>query len=226
MAYEEFDMHTFEQSGLGIAPFKVVSPEKHFLLKHGVLFCEHCGTQIKNRHFIESSNGVVSVVGIDCLKKTGDQGLVDGERRIKRELAAKERMAEEALKTAAREAKERAKYNGRTINEIKENLSSQIIALRSSLRDELDMHAIINDLVRVGFEEDMRVQAYQEQVYSPNQLRVIKEVIARKVSCARKNTKAYKAALVKVSPQVDELQSLLQNFVNATNKIRDEINKY
>lgn len=79
-------MHTFELSGLGKAPFNIVNPQGHAFNKGEIFWCKHCGTQIKNRHFIKSQDGVVSIVGIDCLSKTGDQGLIDGQRRLKREL--------------------------------------------------------------------------------------------------------------------------------------------
>ena len=73
--------HTFELSGLGKAPFRVVQPKQHASELGGVFWCQHCGTTIIHRHFVQSSDGKVSVVGIDCLKKTGDIGLVDGVKR-------------------------------------------------------------------------------------------------------------------------------------------------
>lgn len=98
-------MHTFELSGLGKAPFKVVKPTAKQNLEHGqVFFCEHCGTTIKNRHFIKSADGKLSVVGIDCLKKTGDQGLLDGERRIRKEQRDLARMAAYEESKAKQEA--------------------------------------------------------------------------------------------------------------------------
>lgn len=75
-------IHTFEQAGLGKAPFAcvavftgnaLVDPE-HPLVP--VTSCQYCYTVIANCFRIESSDGKSFIVGCDCVKKTGDKGLV------------------------------------------------------------------------------------------------------------------------------------------------------
>jgi hypothetical protein len=79
--------HVFETAGLGRAPFRYlgcfvsVGPIK---LADGsevgapgqpMGTCSYCGAGIKNCCRIKSSDGIVSIVGCDCVAKTGDKGL-------------------------------------------------------------------------------------------------------------------------------------------------------
>lgn len=82
-------MHVFEISGLGKAPFSLSKPDE----TNECFFCEHCGTILKNRYFIKSSDGKVSVVGVDCLNKTGDRGLIDSVKAEKRKKKEKDRLS-------------------------------------------------------------------------------------------------------------------------------------
>lgn len=79
--------HVFETAGLGKAPFRYlgcfvsVGPIK---LADGsevgapgqpMGTCAYCGAGIKNCCKIKSADGIVSIVGCDCVAKTGDAGL-------------------------------------------------------------------------------------------------------------------------------------------------------
>lgn len=199
-------MHTFELSGLGKAPFKVVNPTVKQNLEHGqVFFCEHCGTTIKNRHFIKSADGKLSVVGIDCLKKTGDQGLLDGERRIRKEQRDLARMAAYEESKAKQEAEERKHNNGLTIAESVQALKAQIEDKKNDFYALMLDEAVVNSLSKMGFEISVRDQLLNGTLLSDGQKRVLTEILAKKQSKSRKGSKAFQAALAVAIAQVDAL---------------------
>ena len=107
-------MHTFEMSGLGRSPFKLIgTPGSKMLRGYGQLFCcQHCGTILQHQWLVESSDGVMSVVGVDCVKKTGDAGLWDGVLRHRREVNSETRTSKQMEKAKARHAKPTAKAPG------------------------------------------------------------------------------------------------------------------
>ncbi len=75
-------VHVFEKAGLGKAPFffdgwfegnATYIPETPMAK---VTACDYCSTLIKNCFRIKSSDGKSFIVGSDCVKKTGDAGLI------------------------------------------------------------------------------------------------------------------------------------------------------
>jgi len=76
-------VHAFEAAGLGKAPFKYTGYEP---VKGST--CQFCGTAIKNKFYITSSDGRTSWVGCNCIEKSGDDGLISVVHRVKAELAA------------------------------------------------------------------------------------------------------------------------------------------
>jgi hypothetical protein len=111
------DVHTFSLSGLGDAPFKLCHPGDEDAKTSTAFFCEHCGTAIKNRYFVKSADGKVSVVGVDCLKKTGDAGLTDGVKRLRRQLRHEAREEQRSQADETRKANDRLHLNGKTREE-------------------------------------------------------------------------------------------------------------
>lgn len=216
-------VHTFQLSGLGKAPFKVVHPKQHAAEKGSIFWCEHCGTQIKNRHFIKSADGKVSIVGIDCLKKTGDQGLVDGERRLKRQLKNEEREARAVKDKEAREEEERAKYNGLTKAQVRDNLHKERENLLGLHVGNILDHQVMRFLSRAGFETDMHIQACSGKPYSQGQLSVIKEICAKKASGSRKNSKKYKEAYETIEAVVNQFQAILVSHWQKIEELKDQI---
>lgn len=203
-------MHTFEQSGLGKAPFSVVRPTKTNVLELGqVFYCEHCGTQIKHRHYVKSADGKVSIVGIDCLKKTGDEGLFAGVKRLRAENRAAVRSMNEEAKRLCRLAQERQANNGLTNAELIERLLKQVDESAGAFCGLMDDHPVVANLTRLGFERAMQIQAYSGTPYTAGQLTVIAEILAKKASGARKGSKAYAAALVQAKADAEALQALL-----------------
>ena len=221
--FQKEAVHTFEQSGLGKFPFCIVEPKQHPIEKGCVFWCEHCGTQIKNRNFVKSYDGKVSVVGIDCLNKTGDQGLIDGAKRIKREaleaIKAKKRakLVEDTLE------QERIEHDGKTKSELIAELESKIDNKTDSFVLTIEDNPVILSLVRMGFELDMQVQAFRVRPFSLGQLSVIKKIYAKKVSGARANSKAFNAARVSSDQHVDDLQGHLTKMKQVLDSIREQV---
>lgn len=80
-------VHMFEGAGLGEAPFKCVS----VTAEGGA--CQFCGTPILYRFYLRGADGKVFFVGSDCVKKTGDVGLIayveqELKRRIREQKAS------------------------------------------------------------------------------------------------------------------------------------------
>lgn len=201
--------HTFELSGLGVAPFTIIDPRHHAIEKSGVFFCQHCGTIIKNQHFIKSSDNQISVVGIDCLKKTGDHGLIAGEKRIRQETRRLERENVRTAKLKALHAQERELNDGLTNWELIQEKRAEVDSQITRFIDFIEDHPIIELLSDIGFEGDMKNHAFQVVPFSKGQLNAVLKIATKKLSGSRVNSKAYQAHLPKVSPLVDELQSLI-----------------
>lgn len=214
--------HTFELSGLGKPPYGVVHPQQHAIEKGQTFWCEHCGTAIINRHFIKSSDSKVSVVGIDCLRKTGDQGLIEGVKLLKREEKAKAKQAEFDRARESQLADERAANNGLTNTE----LSAQVgKGIETKIRDfivTLDDNPVVSSLTGIGFEMDMAHQAYLVRPYTPGQLAAIKKAYTRKVSKARVNQVAYKEAFPRCEQAVNDLQIRITAVHQELEQMRDK----
>lgn len=215
--------HTFELSGLGIAPFELVILTEPLVSKAAVFWCEHCGTQIKNRYFVRSSDNIVSVVGIDCANKTGDQGIIDGIKRQKRLILAEKREAERKEILDKKAVEERAKYDGHTIAELKEIAQNSIDELGREFAKNLETdHPIISEMENNPFLKSMQLQAYCGQSLSRGQLSVTCEILAKKRSGSRKKSKVYNEAHERVSTEVENLNEALLRHEANVEKIRLE----
>jgi hypothetical protein len=110
-------IHKFEEAGLGIAPFKVVgiatipspalaeqNPDAYnnrlrdIPAGYGCGSCAFCGMPLMNNFLIKSADGHRFSVGCECVRKTGDAGMVDKVKAMKKE-------AERLKKHENREAK-------------------------------------------------------------------------------------------------------------------------
>jgi hypothetical protein len=74
-------VHMFEGAGLGEAPFKCTG------VTAGGGACQFCGTPILYRFYLRGADGKEFFVGSDCVKKTGDAGLIAYvEKELKRRI--------------------------------------------------------------------------------------------------------------------------------------------
>lgn len=75
---KELPTHVFEESGLGLPPFKILD---YRLSDCRDTPCAHCGTLIKNIFEVASSDDIISLVGSTCVRKSGDKGLINQQKR-------------------------------------------------------------------------------------------------------------------------------------------------
>lgn len=87
-------VHVFEKAGLGTAPFQVVGYAYQSIGGGGVAgpaivngvpnfaSCNYCHTVICDIFIIRGSDGKTFRVGSDCVRKTGDKGIIDEVKRI------------------------------------------------------------------------------------------------------------------------------------------------
>ena len=112
-------IHCFEKAGLGKAPFRFVGmvhqPKLYgqavvgyaggvaITTKPGTS-CDFCGTYIINIFQLESADGKRFVVGCDCVRKTGDAGLIRVIDKKVAEMTKARKAASAAEKAAADKA--------------------------------------------------------------------------------------------------------------------------
>lgn len=194
------ETHVFTLSGLGQAPFSLCKPQEN----SGVFFCEHCGTVLKNRFFIKSADGKVSVVGIDCLNKTGDNGLIDAVKAEKKAAADKERMAKIEAVNAIHKEKEIVKF-GMTKEDVVEQLLKETNSQKEIVADVLEASFIYKILNKSDFGCSMIKTLSNGDSLSSNMERIVKEIVAKQMSGANKNSKKYKEAYPEAEKAVDSL---------------------
>jgi len=210
--------HSFTLSGLGTAPFKVVAPTKNC----ATFFCEHCGTTLKNQNFVKSSDGKISVVGIDCLKKTGDLGLIAGAKRLAREAAQEARMAKAESERQARQAAERQALGGKTKDEVAHDYDELIKVEVGFLIDEVKATFAAKILEQSNFGTAMIAAAICRDTFTPRMIEVMTDIIAKHISGARKNSQAYKAALPAAKDYVEQFVALPAEYGKAIAEIDDK----
>ncbi len=108
-------VHKFEAAGLGKAPFQILRVETRTYqacpgapVQVGTC-CDFCGTGIKETYIIASADGGEFKVGNQCVRKTGDRGLiivVKAKEAEKRRAAAEKR--HDARVAAQQEREEKA----------------------------------------------------------------------------------------------------------------------
>lgn len=96
--------HKFELSGFGKAPFMVVGHEVSvYVACPGApaqpgSSCDYCGNGIQNVFWILSSDNKKFKVGSECVRKTGDKGLVNHVKRVEAKLNTQKRKTRSASK--------------------------------------------------------------------------------------------------------------------------------
>lgn len=210
------EMHIFTVSGLGEAPFYLHNPISEEITQvSGVFYCEHCGTVLKNRHFIKSSDGKVSVVGIDCLNKTGDSGLISAVKAEKLKLREEKRHAKINGKIVVKHQKEIEKY-GKTINEIIDEILLSIAMIKEETKELIEDHMIIEELSKSNFGSSMIEKIINGESLSDSMINIIKEIITKKISQSKKGSKKYKESTA-------QAEKIVEDFMNSINIQTDKI---
>ena len=197
--------HVFTLSGLGQSPFYLHNPVGQEIADTaGVFFCEHCGTVLKNRHFIKSSDGKVSVVGIDCLNKSGDNGLIDAFKEQQRKAKQEARINHIEAKQAEHKDREIARF-GETVEVLVGNLNKEAEVLTAEIENELEISAVCGMLSKSNFGQSMLRNMACGEKLSENMITIIKEIITKEISGAKKNSKAYKEAIPVAEQMINDL---------------------
>lgn len=90
-------IHAFEEVGLGTAPFRLVRVEMRWFSafpgapKVPGSSCDYCGHPIAETCMLRDAQGKEFKVGNECIKKAGDNGLVDTVKRQVNRLRTEER---------------------------------------------------------------------------------------------------------------------------------------
>lgn len=210
------EVHVFTISGLGNAPFYLHNPVGNEVAEvSGVFFCEHCGTVLKNRHFIKSSDGKVSVVGIDCLNKTGDAGLIDAVKAEKHKVKEEQRHAKINEKIAEKRNKEIKKY-GKTIDELINEILLSIAKVKEEIKELIEDHMIVEELSKSNFGCSMIEKIRNGEFLSDSMINIIKEIITKKISQSKKGSKKYKEDMT-------QAEKIVEDFMNSINIQIDKI---
>lgn len=212
-------IHTFELSGLGKAPFHMVTNANG----NTAFFCQHCGKMIKNRFFVKSSDGIVSVVGVDCVKNTDDNGLIAGVKRIQQEAKTKARMEKQDQARKLTQEKERSAFSGKTRAELLDELNQSLIAEQDALECFVYDLELTYPLTRSDFGMSIVSKLSEGESVSANVKRILTEIIAKRRSKARKNSNAYKEAYEKAELDINEYLKEISDKSKSLNDIKNKI---
>lgn len=201
--------HAFTLSGLGKAPFSHCPASHQLAIQNQAFYCEHCGTMLKNRHFVISKDGRVSVVGIDCLNKTGDHGLIEATNQAIKEQKANEKLQAQESRIKSRLDKERLHFKGKT----KEEACADLLAQSSQAEDDvialIDELAITPLLSRSDFGRHMIELAIGQYDYTRGMISTMLDICTKQLSGgARKNSKPFKASIPEATKLVNELTEI------------------
>lgn len=227
----ETHIHTFEQSGLGIAPFKVVGiwdmPSRS-LLEHNpeawnnalrtapcrVGSCHYCGHELIVHFIIKSSDSKIFAVGSECVRKTGEKGLIDKMKALQKARDREIRRAKQAAACIARLEEQRQRNNGLTDYELQEQQRLEaarlhlerlkpVIALLSPLADEIADGAD-------GFCDSIAASLRRGELPRGRGYSLTVDILASRKG--RRNSNAYKTEDSRVSEILGQAADLLETI--------------
>jgi hypothetical protein len=135
--------HTFTEMGLGRAPFRVLSVEDKGKVAGS---CDYCCTGIRYYVWISSADGQRSKVGMDCVERAGEKGLVDVVKRERNRLARERAAARRVAEHAAAMQAQRDRNGGLTDWELAQLHAEEAEARRfAALRPAIDLLAPFAD---------------------------------------------------------------------------------
>lgn len=224
-------LHIWEQSGIGKAPFVVVDvfeiPSRALLEQNPTAYnnamadapcavggCRVCGTGLTINYIIRDAFGVLFAVGCECVKKSGDKGLIKATNSFKnqrqREINHIKRM--DVINTKLEQ--QRQANNGLTDYElaVKQRLEADqkhadimapVVALLSPLADRLaDGKGGFCDSVSADLKKGIIPKGRGESI--------MLDVLAKQAG--RVNSAAYKAELDALCDILDQAENLLKTI--------------
>ena len=200
-------IHTFEERGLGKAPFTFLREIDLGLGNKSS--CDHCGAAIRYEEIIRDTNGKTFKVGCVCVEKTGDRGLIDTMKREKRRQREEAKYQARVTEIAAAQAAERKRNGGLLDWEVEAQkrdderraMLSKFQAINAWFVKELF------DRFDGDFAESMKAQLLRKPAcdLSPRQQSALRDMIAR--GYGRRGSKAYDAFCIEFDKQIDILAS-------------------
>lgn len=89
--------HRFAERGLGTEPYTIMSHDPPWA---GLSSCDYCGTGIREKFYLRSSDGRQFKVGNECIMRAGDNGLVSIARRMHAAIQRQQRLEREKRQLA------------------------------------------------------------------------------------------------------------------------------
>ncbi len=227
MQFKRTDAHTFTLSGLGNHPFTVQSPGHPKALENNFFACEHCGKMLRNRFFVESADGIVSVVGIDCLTKTGDSGLIAGAARIIKAAKSEAIMEKRTQALMALRDAEKIKFNGLTKDQVVDSIQARIA---SALNDETYLSSIAEHQVSAilrktegNFALAVMDMATAGKKLTDGMTRALIDITTKAISGARKGSKMHSDSILAATTLVKSYAGLVSSKSDEINTLENEI---
>jgi hypothetical protein len=193
----DINTHAFTESGLGDAPFKFTGAVDDGRVTHA---CDHCFTGIRYLFHIVSADGRHSIVGRDCINKSGDAGLIDIARREKNRVARERAQEKREAQRVANLQAERDRNGGQTDWEIEEEKRQAILKAdaieRQGRADRLADVANRLDNGAFGFRFDVATQLREGRLPTDGAIRIVAEILGKQHG--RKNSDDFKAEQARV----------------------------
>lgn len=227
-------IHQFEFAGLGKAPFRIVGlfsfPSKSLAEFNPSAYnnqmqampkdvscgqCQFCHTALTHNYIVKSSDGRKFVVGSDCVKKTGDHGLVEQIKLIEREARREAKLKAMQAQAQAILNAQREKNNGLTDSELFEKKKQETLDLRMPYIEKLELmlSPFITGLKQSNgqFSADMIQKLNQCNLdLSDRTVRIIIGIAAK--LAGRANSRAYNQRFQELEILWDEVKTVYQSM--------------
>ena len=189
-----------------------------------MFFCEHCGTSLKNRYFIKSSDGKVSVVGVDCLNKTGDRGLIESVKAEKRKKKEKDRLSNIENKIEERKKRDIEKF-GKTREEILDEIKTELDLITKESQETVENFSFYHEMIKSNFGASMASIMMKSESLSENMKRSLLDMMSKIASGgARKNSVKYKEGKSIAEDKLNDLYESLSVLVERKAKLIEKRN--
>lgn len=182
-------IHVFEAAGLGKAPFRFVAVWKSYTT------CDFCGTGILWNCWILSSDGKSFKVGSECVKRSGDAGLIQAStlaiKKAKKEELREKQAAEQQIRNqAARERREAEKAAERAYEAKMSPYWTKLQQYHKPVADVLLTHD--GSDFAIDMMGKLRIEFKAMDEYSSRQIDYMRHLYCK--TFGRSNSKAYKKA--------------------------------
>lgn len=212
------DTHTFTLSGLGQAPFTLIGVDDNCkspapgVAPRPAGSCDHCATAIRFEFHLQSADGVNSKVGSDCIKKSGDRGLISLANREKNRRAREAAQSKRQTVREAEFARQRIQNGGLTDAEIRGNKIDLLNAERDvkiarAMAILLPVADALDDRQEWSFRSDIARSMRGGQPPRGRAVKIVCEIIAKTAGC--KNSAAHTASLLATATTLEDAEAAL-----------------